>query len=442
MVTTLEKNDSFLKAYGRFESVGGQPRWLVPLRKAAIARFMESGFPTTDDEEWRATDVSSIAGTDYVQAERLIDVRLSALKPFLWDDGTAHRLIFVNGMYSPSLSTLGELPNGVIVENLSSALRASGGPIEKNLSRFTDDRSQAFAALNTAIFRDGAFVYVPRDCVLDRPIHVLHVTVPEAEPLAVHPRCLMVAEENAKLTIVETYATLGSGVHFTNPLTELIAESGANADHYKIVRESNEASHVGTVQLRQERDSRVRSHCVTFGGGLVRHNINALLAGPGADCHLNGLYVLRGTQHVDNHLRVEHAAPHCDSREMFKGILDDRSSGVFTGRIVVREGAVKTDGKQTNNNLLLSEHAKIDTKPQLEIFCDDVKCTHGATIGQLDREAMFYLRSRGLPENQARNLLIQAFAAATLEDVSVVPLRRALHELLLARLALHRNSKV
>lgn len=435
MVATIEQNDSFLKAFDRFEAAaGGQPGWLAPVRKAAIARFADSGFPTIDDEEWRATDVSSIAGTDYVEADELVDVRLSALKPYLWDDGAAHRLIFINGLYSHRLTALGNLPPGALVDNLVSGLHPKNGPAERFLAKAADLPTQPFAALNTALFRDGAFVYVPRGVTLDRPIHVLHVTVPGAAPLAVHPRCLIVAEENAKLTIVESYATLGAGAHLINPVTELIAGPGANIDHCLVVRESVEASHIGTVILRQGRDSVARSHCVTFGGGLVRHNINAVLAESGADCHLNGLYVTRGMQHVDNHLRVEHAAPHCGSREVFRGILDDASSGVFTGRIVVREGAAKTDGKQTNNNLLLSEHAKVDTKPQLEIFCDDVKCTHGATIGQLDREALFYLRSRGLTETAARNMLIEAFAGASLEEIRIDLLRRILSRELLARL--------
>jgi Fe-S cluster assembly protein SufD len=440
VVATLETGNAFLRAFDRFETAGGdQPPWLTPIRKAAIARFAEMGFPTLTDEEWRLTDVAPIARTPFVQAEDGVRVRFNALRPYLWEDGAAHRLVFVNGLCAPLLTSLGDHPRGVVLGNLAAAFHAPGSPAEKHLARYADCQAQPFAALNTAFIRDGALVYVPRGCVLDRPIHILHVTVPGAEPLAVHPRCLVIAEDNCKLTLVETYATLGRGVHFTNPLTELVAGAGANVDHYKILHESNEALHVGTFQLRQERDSDVRSHCVTLGGGLVRHNINAVLAGPGCECHLNGLYITRGTQHVDNHLRVEHAAPYCNSREVFKGVLDDRSSGVFVGRIIVREGALKTDGKQSNNNLLLSEHAQINTKPQLEIFCDDVKCTHGATIGQIDRDALFYLRSRGLAETAARNVLIQAFAGESLNQINFVPLRGRLHQVLREWLAARRR---
>ena len=431
MIATVESRNAFLEAFDRFEAAGGdEPGWLAPIRKAAIARFAEMGFPTRTDEEWRLTDVSPIAQVPFVEATDVVPVRSNRLRSHLWDDGTAHRLVFVNGRHAPPLTSLGMLPQGVIVGNLAAAFDAPDSSAEAHLSRYVDYQTQPFAALNTAFIRDGAFVYVPPNCMLERPIHVLHLSVPGTEPLAVHPRCLIVAEENAQLTLIETYATHEGGLHFTNPLTELVTGPGANVDHYKLQQESHEALHIGTLHIHQARDSNVRSHCLTFGGGLVRHNINAVLAGPGADCHLNGLYVTDKTQHVDNHLRVEHAAPHCSSREVYKGVLDDRSSGVFTGRIIVRQGALKTDGKQSNHNLLLSEHAHVDSKPQLEIFCDDVKCTHGATIGQLDRDALFYLRSRGLPEPAARNLLIQAFAGESLDQISVALLRRRLHGML------------
>jgi Fe-S cluster assembly protein SufD len=435
MSVAIEQDNAFLNAFDRFEfGGGGKPDWFVPIRKAAIARFAEMGFPTLRDEEWRFTNIAPIARTVFTHPDGSSEVSLDAVRPYLWDECGVLRIVFVNGRYVEGLSALDGLPRGVVAGSLALALQAKDGPAADHLGRYADYTKEPFTALNTAFVRDGTFMRVPRGVVIAEPIHLIYVTVPGTDPLATHPRNLIIAEENSQFSFVESYVTLGGGGHFTNPVTELIAGPGAVVDHYKVAREDDNAFHVGTLQIQQQRDSNLRSHCLSVGGGLVRHDINVVLAGEGAECMVNGLYMVRGRQHVDNHLYVDHAAPHCTSRENFKGILDDHAHGVFTGRIVVRPGAQKTDGKQSNKNLLLSDDAKVNTKPQLEIFADDVKCTHGATVGQIDRDALFYLRSRGLAEPAARTLLVHAFASESLDEVRIEPLRRRLQTMLWERL--------
>ena len=281
---------------------------------------------------------------------------------------------------------------------------------------------------------DGAYVHIPKGVYLEQPIHLVFVSTADAGPVVSHPRNLIVAETGSQATIIESYLGLGDGVYFTNAVTEIVVGENAVIDHYKVGREAQQAYHVGTTQIYQDRSSNASSHAVTIGGAIVRNDINTLLDGEGAQCTLNGLYLVSGRQHVDNHLRVEHAKPHCDSREFFKGVLDGHGKAVFTGRIIVRKDAQKTDAKQTNMNLLLSKHAQVDTKPQLEIFADDVKCTHGATIGQIDENAMFYLRSRGLSEPAARSLLVFAFASEAIDRIRPQLLRAQLRQMLFDRL--------
>ncbi|NUQ50046.1 MAG: Fe-S cluster assembly protein SufD, partial [Phycisphaerae bacterium] len=325
-------------------------------------------------------------------------------------------------------------PAGAVVLSLAEAIERHAGLVEPRLGRLVDYEDRSPAALNTALFRDGAFVHVGRGRVLERPIELVFVSTGDGGPSACFPRNLVIAEEGAQATIVERYVGLGEVATFTSTVTELIAGDGAVVDHYRIQAEPGHAFHYSLNRVQTGRSANVRSGTFTFGGRLVRNDAHATLEGEGGDCTLNGLFVTRGQQHVDSHLRVEHAAPRCHSWEYYKGILDERSSGVFTGRIYVHPGAQKTDAKQTNKNLLLSREARIDTKPQLEIFADDVKCTHGATIGQLDADAVFYLRSRGIAEAAARSLLVYAFAAESLDAIRVAPLRRQMLAMLLDRL--------
>lgn len=402
------------------------------LRGKAMARFAELGFPTTSDEDWRFTNVAPIARIPFRLAPPgLAGIGRAELKPF--QVSGACRLVFINGYFSPDLSSL-VVPHGVRVGRLAEALRSQDSTVRNHLGKYLSFERHAFAALNTAFLRDGAVVEIAAGAIVEEPLHLLFVSAAGAEPIVSHPRTLVLAGAASQARLVESYVGLGSGTSLTNAVTEIVAAEGAILDHYRVQRETPETFHVSATQLTQHRSSTVSSLNAVMGGLLVRNDVTARLDGEGCDCTLNGLFVADGSGHVDNHLRVEHAQPHCTSWEYYKGILDGKAKGVFTGRIVVFEGAQKTDAKQTNKNLLLSEEAQIDTKPQLEIFADDVKCTHGATIGQIDSDALFYLRARGISEEVARSLLIYAFAAESLGQIKIEPLRRQLEAVLLEQL--------
>ena len=385
--------------------------WLRKLREDAFARFAETGFPTTHDEDWRFTNVAPIARTQFRLPGKTF-VQLPPTELHSWKiEGSAVRLVFVNGRYAPELTTGGALPKGVAVSSLREQIEGNSDQLSTHLGRYANTQRDAFVALNTAFVEDGAYVHVKRGVVVDAPIHLLFVSSSEHLPLMAHPRNLVVFEDQSQGTVVEEYVSIGSGTIFSNSVTELVAGDDAHVSHYMIEREDREAFNVSTLRIQQGRTANVASHSFLLGGGLVRNNVHPVLAGEGGECLINGLFVGSGRQHLDNYMHVEHASPHCSSRQFYNGILDDNAHGVFHGRIVVHKDAQKTDAKQTNRNLLLSDDAQIDTKPQLEIYADDVKCTHGATIGQIDENALFYLRSRGLTEAEARQLLLLAFAS-------------------------------
>jgi Fe-S cluster assembly protein SufD len=408
-----------------------EPERIGKLRRAAADRFAALGFPTTRQEEWRFTNVAPIAGAAFDLEPTSDGVSTEDLEPFLYE-GT-QQLVLVNGRFVPELSNIEELPEGVVVSNLEEAWKSHPELIEPHLG-FAKFNEHPFVALNTALHRDGAFLFFPKGVVVEKPINIIHLGKTGGEPFACFPRFLMVAEESSQATVVEQYGTIGEGAYFTCPVTEVVVGPNSSIDHYKLQRESTDAFHVATFQLLQDRDSNFSSHSISWGGGLVRNDVNAVLDGEGCESTLNGLYMVEGTQLVDNHMRVEHAKAHCDSHELFKGILEGHARAVFNGRIYVHKGAQKTDAKQTNRNLLLSKNAVANSNPQLEIFADDVKCTHGSTVGQLDDLAVFYLRSRGIGEEAARSLLTYAFAADIVERIKVPAVRRDLEEFLFRRL--------
>ncbi len=436
MIATTEHTNGFIAGFDRLEQADGRSdHWFTPVRRDAITQFADLGFPSTRDEEWRYTNVAPIAKTEFSSArDGAAGVSPADITDKLFNDDGCSRIAFVNGRYCEALSSVRELPPGVKVGALGEAMDTDGDLVAQYLARYAAFDAEAFIALNTAFVEDGAFIHIPRNTDVTDPIHLVYVTTDGEQPAATHPRTLIVADVSSRVTVIESYLGVGEGTYLTNAVTEVVARDNAVVDHYKIGRESPNAYHIGTFHAQLSRDANVSSHALSLGGSLVRNNINTVLDGEGAECTLSGLCVLKDTQHVDNHLRVDHAKPHCDSREFFKGVLDDKSHSVFTGRIVVREDAQKTDGKQTNQNLLLSDEAMADSKPQLEIFADDVKCTHGATIGQVDDEAVFYLRSRGMCEASARDLLVFAFAREGIERIRVEPLRKWLEDWILARL--------
>ncbi len=412
------------------------PQWLLNLRQSAALRFGEVGFPTRRNEEWRFTNVSPIAETPFTLAGKT-DSAMTAetLSGYTYEGMGGTQLVFVNGHFQPDLSSQ-EFPAGVTVSTLSAAMEASPEMIEAQLGRWAKFTTQAFVALNTAALEDGAFVHLERNTVVKEPIHLLFLSTPNAGPTVSHPRTLIIAEANSQATVVESYSGTADTVYFTNAVTEITAAENVVIDHYKVQRESRKAFHVATMQLQLARSTNFSSHSVGLGGLLVRNDANAYLGGEGIECTLNGVYLGNDRQIIDNHTEIDHAMPHCNSHEIYKGILDGHSRGVFNGKIFVREDAQKTDAKQTNQTLLLSPTAQIDTKPQLEIFADDVKCTHGATIGQLSDEALFYLRARGISKDNARALLTYAFASDIVSRIKIDAIRAQLDQVLLADRAL------
>jgi Fe-S cluster assembly protein SufD len=409
----------------------GGSRWLQDLRDHAASRFVELGFPSVRDEEWRFTNVAPIAASEFRLA-RPARLDKDALETFLYADAP-FRVVIVNGRYSAELSRGTGLPAGFRFGSLAAAATEQADVVGRYLGQLADSKTKAFSALNTAFTHDGAYVYVPDGVVWEQPLQILYVSSGDAS--MTHPRTLIVTGDRTELRIVETYVSAPGQKHFTNAVTEIIAGEDAIIDHYKVQEESVDAFHVASMHIHAARSSTVSTHAFTLGGRLVRNDIVAVLDGEGAECTLNGLYLADGERLVDTHTTIDHAKPHCPSHEVYKGIIGGKARAVFNGKIIVRPDAQKTNAKQTNRALLLSDHATINTKPQLEIFADDVKCTHGAAIGQLDEDALFYLRARGLTFFEARDMLIHAFAGEILDRVRIEPLKKALEGELYAQLA-------
>jgi Fe-S cluster assembly protein SufD len=432
-----EATAPWLAEHARFlrELPADEPAPVKALRQLGIQRFAALGFPTLRQEEWRFTNVAPIARGTFVRPSNEVEaVDPGRLTPY--DFAAAARLVFVDGRFSQRLSQLGELPAGTVVSSLSEVLARTPDlvlPWLGQIARVGEKPDNPFVALNTGFLHDGACVLVPRGAVIEQPIHLLFLSSDNGgQPTFSFPRNLIVAGENSQVTVVESY--VGEGTYFCCPVTEMVAGPASVIDHYKLQRESRDAFHVATFQIQGEKSSTPSSHSISIGGGLVRNDVNAVLAGEGIDCILNGLYLAEGRQLVDHHMRVEHAQPHCASHELYKGILDGKARAVFNGLIHVHKGAQKTDAKQSNRNLLLSSEAIANSNPQLEIFADDVRCTHGSTVGQLDDDAIFYLRSRGIGAEAARSLLTYAFASDIVERIKVEPVRRDLEEFLFSRL--------
>jgi Fe-S cluster assembly protein SufD len=412
-----------------------QPGWLRAIREAAFDRFREVGFPTLDDEDWRFTNVDPIAKAVFrVPASPAGRIARDRIEPYLFPVRKSPVLVFVDGWFVPDLSVVEASAETLRVLDLASALKTHPDVLHPFLGRFADPERDPFTALNSAFMENGAYVRIGKGAVLEEPIQLLFISSAGSKDTKTHPRNLIVAEENSQAAVVEHYVALGDDAYFTNAISEVVAGESSVLEHYMIVRDSVNAFNVSTLRVEQMRDSNFTSHTVLAGGGLVRNNVHPVLNGEGCQSLLNGLYIVNGTQHMDNFMLVEHAKPHGDSRQFYKGILDDEGKAVFSGRIIVHKNAQKTDAKQTNMNLLLSDKAQIDTKPQLEIYADDVKCTHGATIGQIDADAVFYLRSRGLSEEAAKSLLTFAFAAESLERMKCEPVRKALEAVVHGRL--------
>lgn len=405
----------------------GQPASVAEARRGALDRFVAMGLPTTRDEDWKYTNVMPLErrafhftalAPDGVTHEQIDELRL----------GDSHLLTFINGHYHAGLSRVGALPAGATAASLHDVTSRDGDAYTATLAQQTF--ANGFAALNTALWADGALIDLAPGVEVERPIHLLYFsTEPE---LAMHLRNVIRLGRDARVTVIEHY--FGVDAYLTNSVTSIAAGAGAAIEHCKLQQEAARAYHIGSIDVEQAAGSRFASHSFAVGGQLSRTDISTRFNAPGCEAKLNGLYLAKGRQHVDHHTLIDHASPHGTSREFYKGVLDDGARGVFNGRVIVRPDAQKTNAHQTNRNLLLSESAEIDTKPQLEIYADDVKCTHGATVGQLDENHLFYLRSRGLSRGDAKSILTYAFAAEPVHDCPIAPLKNRLIRLLLAGL--------
>ena len=424
----------------RQEPGAGEPSWLQNLRENSFGLFAQAGLPNIKQEEWKYTNVTSIAKANFAPA--LNDDGTSLSKPgglasFIYEEARHSRLVFVNGMLRRDLSSLTSLPESVVAMDLREALRDL--EYEATLREYLEHPvlANGFAALNTALFTSGLFLKIPRGVKVEAPIHLLFIgeAVAANPPPAAFPRVLILAEENTSATIIESYAsTSDDGVYLTNAIVDLNLSEGARLEHYKIQRESMGAFHVAATRAELGPNSTYNTTTINFGAALSRHDISVQMDHEGAECSVDGLYMVDGSQHTDTHSVIDHRQPHCTSQQLYKGILDGKSRAVFNGKVFVRHGAQQTDARQTNKNLLLSTDARVDTKPQLEIFADDVKCTHGAAVGQLDEDEMFYLESRGINPALGRNLLTYGFAEEVIEKIEIESIRRELNGAVLNRL--------
>jgi Fe-S cluster assembly protein SufD len=426
----------YLDRYRELEKrQSGAPAWLKSLRSDAIKVFAELGFPTTRLEDWKYTSVAPIAKASFQAARQDLNAALAerVRREPLFDLGCS-RLVFVNGLFSKELSTSSGLPKHVKVSSLAEAIAGGVPAAEEHLGRYADFKQHGFTALNTAFVGDGAFIECPKGVALEQPVQILYVSTSQGDPHVAHPRNLIVVGQEGRARVIEVHLGLDDAAYFSNTVTEIAAGENSSVDYVKVQHEGAAAFHVATVVAHQARNARVATNSIALGAKLGREDLITVLDGEGAEALLDGLYVTTGAQLIDNHTAIDHAKPHCSSRESYKGVLDGKSTGVFNGKIIVRQDAQKTDSKQSDKNLLLSEDAVINTKPQLEIYADDVKCTHGATVGQIDSEAIFYLRSRGIGLEEARKMLIGAFACEITDRIGHQPLRERLNAQILARL--------
>ncbi len=433
-VSTVQKEaesteDWYLDSLRAFEGqLDSSPDGFVAdLRERGLEAFKENGFPTTDLEEWKYTSTRPIRNNEYqYSTDRSSAEQFGEddVAPFEIPDLNVNRLVFVDGYPAPHLSSTPSLPDEVVLTDLSTAIENHPDLVRAHLGEKIEEEEYSFAALNTAFLRHGAFLYVPDSVVLEDPIYLLYLTTSDQPRTVTFPRNLFVVEDHSEVSIIEQYADTTDEAYFTNAVTELFAARNASVDHYKLNLENRSSCQVYTFESTQDEHANVGQTNIHFGSALARNDINATLDGRGGDCSLDGLFCTIGDQHVDNHTRLYHMEPDCDSYELYTGVLDDESTGVFNGTIFVHKRAQRTSSNQHNNNLLLTNEATINTKPELEIFADDVTCSHGATIGQLEERAKYYLRTRGIDEEFAQEILINAFARDLTDRIEIQPLRK------------------
>lgn len=427
----------YLSSFRKFEnSLNGEAKSdFHHLRKNAIEVFDLLGFPTVKYEEWKYTNVSPVLNYKFAVPGDDVTIALDEQDFELYkiNNLDAHIVVLVNGFYERVYSMLDKLPEGVIIENLSSAVKNHPELITEHFGRYVKYEN-GFIALNTALTRDGVVIYVPDNAVIEKPVHIINITGSAEGQILAQPRNLVITGKNAEVKIIEAYNSFGDDANFNNNVTEIVAGENSHVDLYKIQNENPNSFNVSRTQIEQKKNSTTTIYTMTTGGALVRNDINTVLDDENCNCNLYGLYLIDGSQHVDNHTLIDHAKPLCRSNELYKGVLNDKSHAVFNGKVYVRKDAQKTNAYQSNKNILLSKDALVDTKPQLEIFADDVKCSHGATVGQLEEEALFYLRARGISKDNARSILIRAFANDIFDEMKIDALHDYLNEMVFEKL--------
>ncbi len=437
MNAVIQTDQHYLAEFECVESglAGAALPWLRELRRDAITTFAASGFPTQRDEDWKYTRTNAIEKRAFVTAPVTgAPVDAQRLQQALHTEFAVHRLVFIDGRYRAEWSRLDALPAGVRVLSLAEAMRADAPGLRETYGKAVNTSRHRFAALNTAFAEEGAFIALEQGVVFEQPLQIVFAATAAHGGHVSHPRIVVSAAAGSQATLIERYVALDEAVYFTNAITGVVLGKNASVEHCRLQEESAKAFHISGVHVTQDKDSRYTSHAISLGGLLARNDIDVQLAAPGVECTLNGLYMAAGRQHMDTHTRVDHLQPHGASHEFYKGVLDGHARGVFNGKVVVHPDAQKTDARQSNQNLLLSDDAEADTKPELEIYADDVKCAHGATVGQLDADSVFYLRSRGMDERAARSLLTYAFASDIIARVQVPAIRAYLQEAVIARL--------
>ena len=425
MNNPVDIKDWYLSNFGEFEKRlnGGKENSIHQKRKTALSNFSRLEFPTIKDEEWKYTSIAPLLKYNFVPKFVRKVIPKDFIKSLLFDEMEHSLIVFINGRISTEHTDLLNLPEGVVVGSVEEQTKKQNENFLKHFGKYADCNNHIFTALSTAYTDDGAFIFVPAGKIVEEPIHIIFITDSEDEKILTQPRNLFIAEKNSQVTIIEHYVGYKEQIYFTNTVTEIVAEENAVVDHIKLQEESKNAFHIARMEVDQERNSNFSSHLISTGAELSRNDFNAKFNGEGGECTLNGLYMIDGTQLFDAHTLMDHAKPHCNSHEHYKGILDDKSRGVFNGKIIVRPDAQKTNAFQENNSILLSDGALVNTKPQLEIFADDVKCSHGATIGQMDDEAKFYLKSRGIGEEASKGILLHAFASDVITSIKIETIR-------------------
>ena len=432
MKNAVDIKDWYISNFTEFEKRlnGNKSKAIHNIRKEALNRFGQLEFPTQKDEEWKYTNISPLLKHNFVSSSEKVSVEKQFIKSKLFDEMEHSLIVFVNGYYAEEHTDLHKLPKGIITGSLSEAIKNNSAIIEEHFAKYAHHQNNIFTALSTAYTNDGAFIYVPDGKIVEDPVHIIYITSSDDNKIIVQPRNLFIAGKNSQITIIEHYVSIKESIYFTNAVTEIVAEESSVVDHIKLQEESINAFHIARLEVNQEKYSNFSSHSISIGAGLTRNDFNSRFNAEGGECTLNGLYMIGGNQLFDAHTLIDHAMPHCNSHEHYKGILNDKSRGVFNGKVIVRPDAQKTNAFQENNNILLSNNALVNTKPQLEIFADDVKCSHGATIGQLDEEARFYLKSRGIGEEAGRAILLHAFASDVITSIKAKSVRYYLEKII------------